>query len=59
LGDVKALDVIGKSLEWFSLDFHYQSISRGVLDTRDIVYFLGFIASFLGGTKLVFESRKW
>ena len=59
LGDVKALDVIGKSLEWFSLDFHYHSISRGVLDTRDIVYFLGFIASFLGGTKLVFESRKW
>ena len=59
LGDIKALDVIGKSLEWFSLDFHYQSISRGVLDTRDIIYFLGFIATFLGGTKLVFESRKW
>ncbi|MFM7639495.1 MAG: ABC transporter permease [Bacteroidota bacterium] len=59
LGDIKALELIGKSLEWFSLDFHYQSISRGVLDTRDIVYFLGFIATFLGGTKLVFESRKW
>ncbi len=59
LGDIKALELIGKSLEWFSLDFHYQSISRGVLDTRDIIYFLGFIATFLGGTKLVFESRKW
>ncbi len=59
LGDIKALDLIGKSLEWFSLDFHYQSISRGVLDTRDFIYFLGFIATFLGGTKLVFESRKW
>jgi len=51
LGDIKALELIGKSLEWFSLDFHYQSISRGVLDTRDIIYFLGFIATFLGGTK--------
>jgi ABC-2 type transport system permease protein len=59
LGDIKALDAIGKSLEWFGLDFHYQSISRGVLDTRDIIYFLGFIATFIGGTKLVFESRKW
>jgi ABC-2 type transport system permease protein len=59
LGDIKALELIGKSLEWFSLDFHYQSISRGVLDTRDIIYFLGFVATFLGGTKLVFESRKW
>ena len=55
----KALDAIGKSLEWFSLDFHYQSISRGVLDTRDVIYFFGFIATFLGATKMAFESRKW
>ena len=59
LGDIKALDAIGKSLEWFSLDFHYQSISRGVLDTRDVIYFFGFIAAFLGATKMAFESRKW
>jgi ABC-2 type transport system permease protein len=59
LGDIKALDAIGKSLEWFSLDFHYQSISRGVLDTRDVIYFFGFIATFLGATKMAFESRKW
>lgn len=59
LGDINALDTIGKSLEWFSLEYHYQSISRGVLDTRDVVFFTGFIATFLGGTKLVFESRKW
>jgi len=59
LGDVKWLAEIGKSLEWFSLDYHYRSISRGVLDTRDVVYFVGFAAVFLGSTKLVFESRKW
>ena len=59
LGDLKWLAEIGKSLEWFSLDFHYRSISRGVLDTRDVVFFVGFAAVFLGSTKLVFESRKW
>ncbi|MSP57564.1 MAG: gliding motility-associated ABC transporter permease subunit GldF [Flavobacteriales bacterium] len=59
LGDIKALDTIGKSLGWFGLDFHYKSISRGVFDTRDLLYFLGFIASFIGASKLVFESRKW
>jgi len=38
---------------------HYQSISRGVLDTRDLVYFLTFVLLFLGLTKLVIGGRKW
>lgn len=38
---------------------HYQSISRGVLDTRDLVYFVSFILVFLGLTKLILEGRKW
>lgn len=29
------------------IDFHYQSISRGVIDTRDIIYFLSVIFLFL------------
>lgn len=42
-----------------SINEHYQSISRGVLDTRDLIYFLGFIMVFLGLTKLVIGGRKW
>lgn len=38
---------------------HYQSISRGVLDTRDAVYFLSFIGFFILLTKTILESRKW
>lgn len=38
---------------------HYQSMSRGVLDTRDLVYFLSFIALFLLITKTILGSRKW
>jgi len=38
---------------------HYRSISRGVLDTRDLIYFLSVIGIFLIGTKLVLQSRKW
>lgn len=38
---------------------HYQSISRGVLDTRDLVYFISLIALFLGLTKWVIGGRKW
>jgi ABC-2 type transport system permease protein len=38
---------------------HYQSISRGVLDTRDFIYFLSFIAVFLLITKTILGGRKW
>lgn len=38
---------------------HYISMSRGVIDTRDMLYFVSLIAVFLLGTKTVLESRKW
>ena len=62
LGQVSGLLDTGTSnyyLEWLGVEYHYQSISRGVIDTRDISYFLGFIAFFLGLTKLSFSRRKW
>ena len=34
-------------VEMAGIDFHYRSISRGVVDTRDIIYFLSIIALFL------------
>lgn len=38
---------------------HYLSMSRGVIDTRDVVYFFSLAAFFLLVTKTVLESRKW
>ncbi len=58
-GEIQWLNTVGKSLRWFGLDYHYYSISRGVIDTRDVLYFLGFSAFFVVSTKLVFQSRKW
>jgi len=34
-------------IEMLGIDFHYGSISRGVIDTRDIIYFLSVIFLFL------------
>ncbi|MCW3116616.1 MAG: gldF [Chitinophagaceae bacterium] len=34
-------------VEMAGIDFHYRSVSRGVIDTRDIVYFLSVIVLFL------------
>ena len=37
---------------------HYRSISRGVIDTRDAVYFLSTSAIFLILTKISLNSRR-
>jgi ABC-2 type transport system permease protein len=34
-------------LEMIGIDFHYRSLSRGVIDTRDVIYFLSVITLFL------------
>lgn len=38
---------------------HYVSMSRGVVDTRDVIYFLSVIIVFNLLSKLVLQSRKW
>jgi ABC-2 type transport system permease protein len=38
---------------------HYRSMSRGVIDSRDILYFFGVIALFLLMTRFILQSRRW
>jgi len=38
---------------------HYGSISRGVIDSRDVVYFLGTTLFFLMAAYTVLRKRKW
>jgi ABC-2 type transport system permease protein len=51
----KADDIV----QMFGIDYHYRSVSRGLLDTRDIVYFFSVIALFLMLTLVSVERRKW
>lgn len=41
------------------INAHYLSMSRGVIDLRDVIYFLSVILFFLFLTRTVIESRKW
>ncbi|MFZ4473821.1 MAG: gliding motility-associated ABC transporter permease subunit GldF [Saprospiraceae bacterium] len=53
---------VGKSddlIQSFGIAYHYNSVSRGVLDTRDVVYFISLIAVFLAATVLSLGRRKW
>jgi ABC-2 type transport system permease protein len=38
---------------------HYKSMSRGVIDSRDVIYFVAVAAIFNESTRLVLLSRKW
>lgn len=44
---------------YLGLNAHYQSIARGVIDSRDIVYYVSFIFFFLFLNMQNLEQRKW
>ena len=41
------------------IQYHYDSMSRGVLDSRDVVYFISLTAVFLAATVLSLGRRRW
>ncbi len=59
LSSIKFLGALSGIILDLGINEHYKSISRGVIDLRDIVYFLSVITVFLFLTKMVLESRKW
>ena len=50
---------VGLIIESLGINAHYTSMSRGVIDTRDLIYFISVSLFFLLLTKLSLESRKW
>lgn len=46
-------------VQWLGMQLHYDSISRGVVDTRDLIYFGTLMSVFLGLTHITLSSKKW
>lgn len=59
LSDLISAGFVSELIKSFGINDHYSSISRGVVDSRDIIYFLSVIAIFVFFSKLRLESRKW
>jgi len=62
LSSIASINVWGNFsyiIEQFSVLYHYGSLSKGLIDLRDIVYFLSVIAVMLLITNLIINSRKW
>jgi ABC-2 type transport system permease protein len=58
LSRLSAVGSIEYIIEWLGINYHYRSISRGVLDSRDVIYFLSFSALFLGLTYKMMRRGK-
>lgn len=50
------IDLLVKTL---GISSHYAAMSKGVIDTRDVLYFLSLITVFIIMTKFSIEKRKW
>lgn len=46
-------------IERLGMVYHYNSLSKGLIDLRDVVYFLSVSGMMLMCTKLILGSRKW
>lgn len=46
-------------LQFLSVSYHFDNIARGVLDTRDLIYYVSLISLMLFLANRALESRKW
>ena len=59
IGSIGLPNFISNIIAQIGISNHYASLSRGVIDTRDVVYFFSLTAFFLLLTKFILEKRKW
>ncbi|MEP3386886.1 MAG: gliding motility-associated ABC transporter permease subunit GldF [Reichenbachiella sp.] len=62
LSSLATIDVWGSAsllLQEMSLLFHYESLSRGLIDVADMVYFISVIALMVFFTQLKLDAKKW
>lgn len=62
LQQLASFDLFGsldRFIQQLSIAEHYDSMSRGVIDTRDVVYFISLSGIFIVLTRTVLMSRRW
>lgn len=52
-------NALGYILKQFGIQEHYYSISRGLIDSRDLIYFFALIIVFNALSELKLSARKW
>ena len=47
------------AIQYIGINTHYISLSKGVIDSRDILYFISLNTFFVLLTQTILKSRKW
>jgi ABC-2 type transport system permease protein len=47
------------TIKQFGILYHYEALSKGLIDSRDVLYFLSMTSLMLLGAKTVIGSRQW
>ncbi len=50
---------IASTVEFLGIDYHFGNIARGVIDSRDVIYFLSLLGFSLYGATVSLGRRKW
>lgn len=56
---VASLSISTGFIGTLGLDYHYNALGKGLIDSRNILYFVSLIFAMLMSTGLVMGSRKW
>jgi ABC-2 type transport system permease protein len=59
IGSLPMSATFSNILSGLGISRHYASMSRGVIDTRDMVYFISLTMFFIFLSKFILERRKW
>ena len=59
IADLGTFSSVALFVKELGINEHYLSLSRGVIDSRDVIYFVGLVIIFGLATRLVIQSRKW
>jgi ABC-2 type transport system permease protein len=50
---------LGTVLEYISIDYHFSNIARGVIDSRDLIYYASAVGFALFMATVVLQKRRW
>ena len=50
---------VASVVEFLGTDYHFGNIARGVIDSRDVIYYLSLVAAFLTFSTVSLQRRKW
>ena len=59
LASINVWGELSNLIDQLGIAYHYNALSKGLIDSRDVLYFVSVIVFMLLSTNLVLDSRKW